>query len=419
VNSYRIFIVVALLVKYLIDLASELLNIRSLRPDLSKELQGFYNPQEYSRSQEYTRAHTRVGIVATSLDLFVLLVFWFAGGFNWLDLLLRSFGFGSTITGILYIGVILFFNAILSIPFSIYSTFVIEEKFGFNRTTARTFVLDRLKALFLSAILGIPLLVVVFWFFQHAGSRAWLYCWIISTVFTLVLQFVMPVWIMPLFNKFSPLPQGELKERIAQYAANVDFAFREISVMDGSKRSSKANAFFTGFGRNRRIALYDTLIEQHTVPELVAVLAHEIGHQKKKHIVQSIVIGIVHMGFLFFLLSLFLNNRHLFEAFYMADLSVYGSFLFFGLLYEPLSFILSILLNAFSRKHEREADSYAVQTIDSPEEMISALKKLSCRNLTNLTPHPFYVFLHYAHPPLLQRIASIRKLAQDTETGDL
>jgi STE24 endopeptidase len=220
---------------------------------------------------------------------------------------------------------------------------------------------------------------------------------------------VAPVWILPLFNKFTPLPAGELKDRIFQYAAKVGFAVKDIFVIDGSKRSSKANAFFTGFGRNRRIALYDTLIEQHTVPELVAVLAHEIGHQKRKHVLQAIAVGIVHAGIVFFLMSIFLNNRSLFDAFHMEQVSVYGSLLFFGILYEPLSFILSILLNAFSRKHEREADHYAVRTVDNPEDVVSALKKLSVKNLSNLMPHPLYVFLHYSHPTLVQRIESIRK----------
>ncbi len=410
-NFYLIFIVAALLAKFLVDLISEWLNLRSLRADLPAELQDFYDPQQYSRSQQYTRAHAWLGIAGSSFDLVVLLIFWFAGGFNWLDQLMRSFGFNSTITGILYIGAIFLADTILSIPFAIYSTFVIEEKFGFNRTTPRTFVMDRLKSLALAAALGIPLLAAILWFFQYAGSLAWLYCWIISALFVLVLQFVAPVWIMPLFNKFTPLPQGELKGRISQYAAKVGFAFRDIFVMDGSKRSSKANAFFTGFGRNRRIALYDTLIEQHTVAELVAVLAHEIGHQKKKHVLQGILIGIVDAGIVFFLLSLFLNNARLFDAFYMEGVSVCGSLVFFGLLYEPLSFVLSILLNAFSRKHEREADSFAARTVDNAEEMVSALKKLSVKNLSNLTPHPLFVFLHYSHPPLLQRIESIRKTA--------
>jgi STE24 endopeptidase len=409
-NFYRVFIVIALLAKFVLDLVSERLNFRCLRPELPDELQSFYDPQQYSRSQEYTKAHSWFGIVGSSFDLIVLLVFWFAGGFNWLDQLIRSFHFNPTVTGILYLGAILLADSILSIPFSIYETFVIEEKFEFNRTTPRTFVIDRLKTLGLSAALGIPLLAVVLWFFEYTSRFAWLYCWTISAAVVLLLQFVAPVWILPLFNKFTPLPQGELKDRIFQYTAKVRFSVKDIFSIDGSKRSSKANAFFTGFGRNRRIALYDTLIEQHTVPELVAVLAHEIGHQKKKHVLQGIAIGIAHTGVIFFLLSLFLNNRMLFDAFYMEKVSVYGSLLFFGILYEPLSFILSMLLNAFSRKHERDADSYAAQTVDTAEDMISALKKLSVKNLSNLTPHPFYVFLHYSHPPLLQRIESIRKI---------
>jgi STE24 endopeptidase len=408
-DFYQVFIVAALLAKFLVDLASELLNLQSLRPDLPVELQTFYDPRQYSNSQEYTKARTGLGIAGSSFDLVLLLVFWFAGGFNRLDQLIRSLNFNPIITGILYIGAILLADAVLSIPFSIYATFVIEQKFGFNRTTSGTFVVDRLKALVLSIALGIPLLAAVLWFFQHAGGFAWLYCWIISAIFVLILQFVAPVWILPLFNKFTPLSAGELKNRIFQYAAKVGFAVKDIFVIDGSKRSSKANAFFTGFGGNRRIALYDTLIEQHTVPELVAVLAHEIGHQKRKHVLQAIAVGIVHAGIIFFLISIFLNNRSLFDAFHMEQVSVYGSLLFFGILYEPLSFILSILLNAFSRKHEREADYYAARTVDNPEDMVSALKKLSVKNLSNLTPHPLYVFLHYSHPTLLQRIESIRK----------
>jgi STE24 endopeptidase len=407
-NLYRLFIVAALLAKFLLDLVSEWLNLRALRPDLPAELQGFYDPQQYSKSQAYARAHSRLGIVQSIFDLAVLLTFWFAGGFNRLDQIVRGIHPNAIVAGILYIGIILLAGMALSLPFSIYSTFVIEEKFGFNRTTARTFAADRLKSLGLAAVLGIPLLAAILWFFQFAGNPAWLYCWVVSAAVTLILQFVAPVWILPLFNKFTPLAEGDLKERISQYAARAGLAFRGIFVMDGSKRSSKANAFFSGIGRNRRIALFDTLIEQHTVPELVAVLAHEIGHLKKRHILQGMAVGIAHAGAVFFLMSLFLNNRGLFDAFYVEQVSVYGSLLFFGLLYEPLSLVLSILLNAFSRKQEREADFYAARTIEDPEEMVTALKKLSVKNLSNLTPHPFYVFLHYSHPPLLQRIESIR-----------
>jgi STE24 endopeptidase len=408
-NIYRVFIIAALLIRYLLTLVSELLNRRSLQPELPAEMKGFYNPQQYTKSQEYAKAHSWIGMVDSSLELVALFAFWFAGGFNWLDQLIRNRNFSSIIAGIFYIGVLFLSEAVLSLPLSIYSTFKIEERFGFNRTTPRIFIIDRLKMLGLSAVLGIPLLAAVLWFFQCSGSLAWIYCWIFSTLFLIVLQFVAPVWIMPLFNKFTPLPQGELKDQILHYTAKVNFTVKDIFVIDGSKRSSKANAFFTGFGKNKRIALYDTLIEQHTAPEIIAVLAHEIGHQKKKHVLQSIAIGIAHGGVVFFLMSLFLNNRGLFEAFYMGKISIYGSLLFFTILYEPISFVLSISLNAFSRKHENDADSYAAQTIDNSEDMVSALKKLSVKNLANLTPHPLYVFFHYSHPPTLQRIEWIRK----------
>ncbi len=416
-NFYRVFIVIALLARFLIDLLAEWLNLRALRPELPDELRGVYDPDQYSRSQAYTRSHAKLGIAESIFDLAVLLAFWFAGGFNRLDELVRGFGYHATISGLIYIGAIALGGTLLSLPFSVYSTFVIEEKFGFNRTAPRTFLLDRLKSLALAAALGIPLLYAVLWFFHYAGGFAWLYCWMVAVVFTLVFQFVAPAWIMPMFNKFTPLPEGELKERISQYVAAAGLVFKGIFVMDGSKRSSKANAFFAGFGRNRRIALFDTLLEQHAIPELVAVLAHEIGHLKKRHVIQGIIIGMAHAGVVFFLMSLFLNNRGLFDAFYMKHVSVYGSLLFFALLYESLSFILAIALNAFFRKHEREADSYAAQTVDNPEDMVSALKKLAVKNLSNLKPHPFYVFLHYSHPPLLQRIALIKETAARIKKG--
>ncbi|GAH53907.1 unnamed protein product, partial [marine sediment metagenome] len=238
---------------------------------------------------------------------------------------------------------------------------------------------------------------------------AWLYCWLAVTIYMMVMQFIAPIWIMPLFNKFTPMGPGELKDAIQDYARSVGYKVGNISIMDGSKHSTKANAFFAGFGRTKRIALFDTLISKHTIQELVAVLAHEIGHYKKKHILWGIIIGIAHAGLIFFLLSVLLGSPALYQAFYMEQSSVYAGLLFFGLLYTPVEMVLSIALQIFSRRNEYEADRFASETTDEPASLVDALKKLATENLSNLTPHPFYVFLNYSHPPLLQRVQAIQR----------
>ena len=299
---------------------------------------------------------------------------------------------------------------VLHLPFSMYGTFVIEEKYGFNRTTPRTFVLDIVKALILTAIIGAPVFSAVLWFFAFAGNLAWLYCWAAIVAIQILILFLAPYIIMPLFNKFQPLEDGALRTAIEEYARGQQFRMKGVYKMDGSKRSAKSNAFFTGFGRSRRIVLFDTLIERHTVPELVGVLAHEIGHYKKKHILQSMVISIVHTGVMLYLLSIFVSHAGLFDAFQMEHVSVYAGMIFFGLLFTPIEMILSLLMNILSRHNEFEADRFAGDNTGEPERMIDALKKLSADNLANLTPHPFYVLLHYSHPPLLQRIAALREM---------
>lgn len=407
-NLFAVIILAAILVDFILDVVSNYLNLKSLENSLPEEFREVYDEDTYSRSQEYTRVRTRFGFLTTTFDLLVLLVFWFSGGFNWLDQLVRSWELGDIWTGLTFIGLLILAKTIISLPFSIYSTFVIEERFGFNKTTPKTFVLDMVKGLGLGILLGGPLLAGILAFFQYGGDLAWLYAWGVVTLFTLIIQFVAPRWIMPLFNKFEPLEEGELRESIEEYADKVDFHLDDLSVMDGSKRSSKSNAFFTGFGKNKRIALFDTLIEKHTVPELVAVLAHEIGHYKKKHIIKNMVISVLHTGVLFFLLSIFLESAALFEAFYMEHMSVYAGLIFFGMLYAPIEMILSVVMQIISRKHEFEADDYAASTTGKPSDMISALKKLSKDNLSNLTPHPFYVFLNYSHPPVLERIREIK-----------
>ena len=283
-NIFAVVILAALLLEYLLDLVSNLLNLKALKLEPPAALKDIYTPDAYRRSQEYTRENTRFGLVTGAFTLALLLAFWFIGGFNWLDQAVRSWGMGSIINGLLYTGILLLAYNLVMLPFSIYATFVIEQHYGFNRTTPHTFITDRLKALLLAAILGAPLLACIFALFELAGVYAWLYCWAAMTIYLLVIEFIAPNWIMPLFNKFIPLEEGELRSAIISYSESVKFPISNVYVIDGSKRSSKSNAFFTGFGRNKRIALFDTLIAQHTVPELVAVLAHEIGHYKKKHI---------------------------------------------------------------------------------------------------------------------------------------
>ncbi len=408
-NIFFYIILLALLLEYSLGLLSSLLNLKALKLKPPAELEGIYPEDEYRKSQQYTRTNTRFALISGTFSLLVLLAFWFSGGFNFLDQFVRSFGFGPIVNGLLYIGILSVAYMLITLPFSIYATFVIEERFGFNRVTPRTFILDRVKGFMLAILLGMPLLAGILAIFEYGGAYAWLYCWAAVTVFMLIVQYIAPTWIMPLFNKFTPLEDGKLREAIFEVARKADFPLKNVFVMDGSKRSGKSNAFFTGMGRNKRIALFDTLIEKHTVPELVAVLAHEIGHYKKKHISQGIVISILHMGLLFFLLSLFISSSGLHEAFFMSQQSVYTGLVFFGLLYTPVEMVLSVIINMLSRKNEYAADRFAVETTGEPQSMADALKKLAAGNLSNLTPHPFYVFLNYSHPPVVERVRAIFK----------
>lgn len=408
-NIFGIVILSTVLFTYFLELITDYLNLKSLKPELPSEFSGVYDADKYKKSQEYTRANTKFGFVTSTFDLIVMVIFWFSGGFNFIDQLVRSWNLNSIFSGISFIGIIMILKGIIDFPFSVYSTFVIEEKFGFNKTTVKTFITDMIKGLFLGLILGIPLLAGILWFFGAAGTNAWIYCWIGVTLFSLIIQFIAPTWIMPLFNKFTPLEEGELKTSIMNYAKSVDFSIQNVFVIDGSKRSSKSNAYFTGFGKNKRIALYDTLIAQQTVEELTAVIAHEIGHYKMKHIQKSMIISFVQTGVTFFVLSLFISNRNLFDVFYMTEISDYAGLIFFGMLYSPVEMILGIFMQMFSRKNEFEADHYAVETYSNKNSLIEALKKLSVHNLSNLTPHPLNVFLNYSHPPVMERINAIRR----------
>ncbi|MBU1196315.1 MAG: M48 family metallopeptidase [Proteobacteria bacterium] len=403
-------ILTTLIGSYVIGNLSDFLNLLSLNPSLPAEFKDHYDRQKYEDSQSYLKATTRFGFFTSSFDLAIILLFWFFKGFQYTDAFVRAFGFSSIVSGLLFIGILLLLRTLVFLPFNIYSTFVIEEKFGFNKTSPRIFVMDLIKSIVLSCLLGGFLLALILFLLEFSGPYAWVYCWVASAVFLLAVQYIVPTWIMPLFNKFTPLEDGPLKEAIFKYADSIDFSLSNVFVMDGSKRSNKSNAFFAGFGKNKRIVLFDTLIENQTVDELVAVLAHEMGHYKKQHIIKRIILAVFQMGLIFYLLSIFISSESLFAAFYMENISVYAGLIFFGMLYSPIDFFLSIFFQALSRKDEYEADRFAATTLGESKSLVNALKKLSVHNLSNLTPHPFYVVLNYSHPPVLERIRALKPL---------
>ncbi len=410
-NPYFTVILLTVLGVHLLESIAGWLNLRALRPELPPEFRDIYDEAAYAKSQAYSRDSGRFDLLSSSLKLLVFLGFWLLGGFGWMDAWVRSLGWAEIASGLLGMALLYLGSQLLDLPFSWYDTFVIEERHGFNKTTKATFVTDQIKGLVLAGVIGLPLLALLLWAFGKYPD-AWLVAWGVTTVFVLVLSYVGPAWIMPLFNKFTPLEDGELKSSVTAMAQRCGFPFQEISIIDGSKRSTRSNAFFAGLGKKKKIALYDTLVAQQTVPELVAVLAHEIGHFKCRHIVQRLVLSLVQMGVLFFLLGKFLNNPRLFEAFGVVQPGVWLSFVFFMFLFQPVQFLLGIFLAWWSRKHEYEADAYATNAVGGPEALISALRKLARSNLSNLTPHPLPVFLHYSHPPLRERLQALAALAK-------
>ncbi len=408
-NPWLIFILVVIGASFLVNTAISLLNLQALSPNLPEEFTDTYDQEKYRQSQAYTRVQTIFSVLESSIITALLLLFLLSGGFNLVDQFVRGFGLGTIPTGILYAGLLTLLSSIVGLPFSIYSTFKIEAQFGFNRTTAKTYITDIIKSILLTIVLGTPILAAILWFFEYTGSYAWLLCWVGTVTFGFIVQFLAPVVIMPLFNKFTPLEDSPLKEKILTYARLQNFKISGIFTMDGSKRSTKLNAFFTGFGKFRKIVFYDTLLEKIDDDEIISVLAHEMGHFKRHHIWKMMAISILQTGLVFYLLSLFLNNPGVFAAFKMEHLSIYASLIFFAFLYSPFSTLLSILFNIMLRAHEFEADRYAAHTTGAPENLVRALKKLSVANLSNLTPHPAMVFLSYSHPPVLQRIKALRK----------
>ena len=411
-NEFGVVVLIALLGEYVLHVLADLLGVRALRPEFPdgapEEVREAWDAEQYARSQEYARARTRFGLVPATFHLVVLLLFWWLGGFAWWDGVVRGLGWGPLATGVVFVGALVVARSVLSLPFGWYGTFVIEERFGFNRTTVATFWGDFVKGTVLTVVLGGALLAGILWFFGRMGDAAWLWCWGFTAAFVLVAQWAAPAWIMPLFLKFERMPDGELRSKIDGYASRVGFPLKDLFVVDGSRRSTKSNAFFTGIGKNKRVALFDTLMEQHPTEEVVAIVAHEVGHQKKGHVRGSLVVGILQAGVFFFVMGQVLGSQGLFEAFGLEERSVYVGLVLFGLLWAPAEMVLSVLMLWRSRRNEFEADAFAKETTGDGKALASALARLGAENLANLTPHPLQVVLQHTHPPLMERIRVLR-----------
>lgn len=384
-------------------------NNKSSKKPIPQELDGIYDNEKYKKSQEYGIANARFGMLSVTFSFLLMFCALYFGWFGDLDKWLRTFSPFEPVTVLMFFGAIFIISEIIGLPFSIYGTFVIEEKFGFNKTTVKTFIIDKIKSYFLTIIVGGILISVLLYLVMAMGSSFWIYFWGVITVFILFLNVFYTSLILPLFNKLSPMEAGELKASIQSYSDKVSFPLKNIFVIDGSKRSSKGNAFFSGLGKQKKVVLYDTLINNHTVEELTAVFAHEVGHFKKKHIILGTVISVLTIGMMLFLLSRMVFNSEVSYAMGGDISALHLNIMAFGILYSPISTLLGLIGNIISRKNEYEADEYAVTTYGG-EPLISALKKMSGDHLSNLTPHPAYVFFHYSHPPLLQRVMAMKAI---------
>lgn len=411
-NGYLVFVLVVLVGFALLDAWVNWLNVRAIDPEIPPEFEGVYDQERYARSQAYLKDSTAFDVFSGLVKTAVTVGFILLGGFAWLHRISAGASGNMILQGLVYVALLTLLGTLFGLPFKIYDTFVLEEKYGFNKTTPKTFVADTLKGLLLTAAIGAPLFAGILWFFQTAGGHAWWISWAVVTAVQLLVMYIAPVVILPIFNKFEPLEEGELRSAIETYATGQGFQVSGLFKIDGSRRSTRANAYFTGFGKTRRIALFDTLIEKHSVEELVAVLAHEVGHAKCKHIPKQLVAGILSTGLMFALLGFFIRQEGLYAAFGIEGvdpLPLYAGLVFFGFLYTPVASLLGVFTNILSRKFEYEADAFAAKTTGGADALIDALKRLSVDNLSNLTPHPLLVFLEYSHPPVLRRIGAMRK----------
>lgn len=396
-----------LIVNFFFDLIISFLNARHYGDPVPEELSDVYDSEEYIKSQAYKKTNFRFSVVTSTFSIILTLAFFLLDGFAFVDTLASGYSEHPILRALFFFAIIVVGHDIINMPFSYYRTFVIEERFGFNKMTKMTFVLDKLKGYLMMAIIGGGLLSLIIWFYQITGANFWLYAWALMTSFTLFMNMFYSKLIVPIFNKQTPLEEGDLKSAIAAYASKVGFKVSKIFIIDGSKRSTKGNAYFSGFGNEKRITLFDTLINDLSTEEIVAVLAHEVGHYKRKHIIFNLFSTILLAGFTLYILSLFINTPLLSQALGVQEQSFHIGLIAFGILYSPISECTGIVMNYFSRKFEYQADNYAKETYAAAP-LISSLKKLSKNSLSNLTPHPIYVQMHYSHPTLLQRVKNLK-----------
>lgn len=408
--SQTVFIIIIsiLIVEYLISRVLDYLNLRWRVKNLPIELQGIYDEEKYEKAQAYEKTNSKFALISSSFQLVLILLMLFLGGFAYFDEIAKGVSVHPIWSALIFFGILFFLSDIINLPFSIYATFVIEEKFGFNKTTPKTFLLDKLKGWGLTVIIGGAIIGGIIWLYFQTTDMFWIYAWAAISIFSVFMSMFYSNLIVPLFNKQSPLEEGELRDAISKFGEKAGFKIDNIYVIDGSKRSSKANAYFTGLGKKKRIVLYDTLINDLSVNEIVAVLAHEIGHYKLKHTLISMLLSIVQTGVILYILSLFVGNSVLSQALGANAYSFELSLIAFGMLFSPISTVIGLFMNMLSRKNEYQADGFANSYGLGPD-LVSSLKKLSVNNLTNLTPHPAYVFAYYSHPTLFQRIVAINK----------
>lgn len=406
--SQTIFIIIAVIIilDYLLERFLDYKNSTIWSDELPEELKGIYDPEKYKKSQEYKKANDRLSLLTSTVSFVALLLMLFFQGFAFVDNIARGINQNPIIMALLFFGILMFVSDIINTPFSAYDTFIIEEEYGFNKTTLSTFIFDKIKGWLLSAIIGGGLLALIIWFFGITKEHFWIYAWGAVTIFIIFMNMFYSTLIVPLFNKQTPLEDGGLRDEIEHMAEKAGFNLKDIFVLDSSKRSTKANAYFMGFGPKKRIVLFDTLIDDLETDEIVAVLTHEIGHYKKKHGIWSLILAILQTGVTFYILSILINNPILSEALGATIPSFHIGLVAFGILYSPISTILGLGMNIFSRHNEYQADEF-VKSFKYEDKLISALKKLSVNTLSNLTPHPLYVFFHYSHPTLLQRIRTM------------